>query len=246
MNNQKIIAIGGGNFKAGKTAAIDHEILRSTGKAKPHMVFIPTASRDDELYCVSMTEHFTGLGCTVESLLLIKEKPSYQVIKDTLESADIIYVGGGNTLRMMNLWRKLGVDTLLADARLRGVVLCGVSAGSICWFDHGNSDSRKDNNPAAEYIKVTALRFIPALNCPHYDSESDRQQSLKKMTRRYPGVAIALTDCAALQVVGDTYRVIISQPHARAYKVYWNDREFYEHEIEVSSEFRPLAQLCTL
>jgi dipeptidase E len=122
MKNQKIIAIGGGSFKTGKTAAIDLEIVRSSGKTKPHMVFIPTASRDDVQYVTAMTEHFTQLGCTVESLLLIKEKPSYQIIKESLESADIIYVGGGNTLRMMNLWRKLGVDQLLAAARSRGAV----------------------------------------------------------------------------------------------------------------------------
>ena len=91
-------------------------------------------------------------------------------------SADIIYVGGGNILKMMTLWRKLKVDELLNEARAKGIILCGISAGSICWFNYGNSDSRKFKNPNADYIKVTGLGFINAIHCPHYDTESKRNR----------------------------------------------------------------------
>ncbi len=240
---QRIVAIGGGDFRKYKTLSIDTEIVRLAGLQRPQLLFIPTASNDSQQYSTSIIQHFTELGCDVAVLLLIKETPTYDTIKTMIDAADIIYVGGGNTLRMMTLWRRLGVDILLESARSRGAVLCGVSAGSICWFAHGNSDSRKDKNPAAEYIKVTALGFIPALNCPHYDTESDRKESLKKMMKRYKGIAIALEDCAAVEVVGDEYRILISQPQARAYKVYWQNGVFVEKSIEVLHDFRLLSNL---
>ena len=244
MKHQKIIAIGGGDFRKHKTLAIDQEIVRLSEKKQPHLLFIPTASNDNEDYTTSITAHFTALGCVVKVLNLVKKSPAYNETKLAIEAADIIYVGGGNTLRMMNKWRRLGIDNLLAKARERAV-LCGTSAGSICWFKHGNSDSRKDNNPAADYIKVTALGFLDALHCPHYDTESDRKNSLKRMMRRYPGVAIALTDCAALEVVGDAYRIITSEPSAHAYKVYYKNGSFYEEKIEENNNFKPLKELLS-
>lgn len=243
MKNQKIIAIGGGNVKQYKTLAIDQEIVRLSNKNQPCFLFIPTASNDDPVYVTLITDHFTALGCTVSTLNLVKNPPPFSVIKSAIENADIIYVGGGNTLRMMNRWRKLGIDILLAQARDRGTVLCGVSAGSICWFNHGNSDSRKDNNPEAPYIKVTALGFINALHCPHYDTEADRQESLKRMMRHYPGVAIALEDGAALEVVGDTYRLITAQPSVFGYKVYWKKGVFYHEKLVKNEQFQLLTGL---
>ena len=219
---QKIVAIGGGDFRKYKTLSIDTEIVRLAGSKRPQLLFIPTASNDSQHYSTSIIQHFTELGCDVAVLLLIKETPTCDTIKKMIDVA---------------------VDILLESARSRGAVLCGVSAGSICWFAHGNSDSRKDKNPAAEYIKVTALGFIPALNCPHYDTESDRKASLKKMMQRYKGIAIALEDCAALEVVGDEYRILISQPQARAYKVYWQNGVFVEKSIEVLQDFRLLSDL---
>lgn len=243
MKNQKIIAIGGGDFKRYKTLKIDQEIIRLANKENPNFLFIPTASNDNEQYATAMTKHFSDLGCTFSVLNLVKKAPAFTQIKESIKNADIIYVGGGNTLRMMKRWRLLGIDTLLAQARERGAVLCGVSAGSICWFNHGNSDSRKDNNPDAPYIKVTALGFIDALHCPHYDTESERQESLKQMMRRYAGVALALEDCAALEIVGDTYRLITSQPEARGYKIYWKNGEFYKEEIKQDTRFKSLKDL---
>lgn len=238
-----ILAIGGGNIKKGKTVAIDKEIVRCANKTHPVLLFIPTASSDNKEYADAVKHYFNDLGCTVDTLWLCKEKPSYQELSAKILGADIIYVGGGNTLKMMRRWRFLGVDKLLRQAHDKGTVLCGVSAGSICWFNAGNSDSRKDNNPAADYIKVTALGFIDALHCPHYDSESERKESVKKMMQQESGVGIALQDCAALQIVGDTYRILTSSPSAKAYKLYWLNGRYYEEVIEQSSEFKPLKKL---
>lgn len=240
---QKIIAIGGGDIRKNETLSIDQEIVRISGKAQPKLLFIPTASLDDAGYIKAIHDHFTKLGCMVDALCLINQKPVYEEIRSKITNADIIYVGGGNTLRMMNLWRKLGIDKLLQQAQSQGKILCGVSAGSICWFNAGNSDSRKFKNPQADYIKVTGLGFIEALHCPHFDSESERKQSLKKMLKGYPNVAIALEECTALQIVDDTYRILSSKPDANAYKIYWQSNVFHEEIIPAINEFGSLAKL---
>lgn len=244
MKKQTIIAIGGGDFKTNKILAIDQEIVRSASTLNPKLLFIPTASSDNPSYVQAITQHFAELGCAVDTLYLLHQRPDLNKIESMILSADIIYVGGGNTLKMMNLWRKLGIDKLLVKAREQGTVLCGVSAGSICWFNYGNSDSRKDKNPDADYIKVTGLGFINALHCPHYDTESARQESLQRMMRKVPHqVAIALDDCAALQVVGGTYRILATHEKANAYKIYWHKGKFYHEVIEKEQVFKPIEQL---
>lgn len=240
---QKIVAIGDGDFTKYQTLSIDKEIVTFSGKQQPKMLFIPTASSDNAQYTQKILKHYQNLGCIVDSLPLCKQQINPNDLSSKILSADIIYVGGGNTLKMMTLWRRLGVDKLLEQARKQRTVLCGVSAGSICWFNFGNSDSRKDKNPQADYIKVTALGFIDAFHCPHYDSESDRKASLKKMMKKHSGVAIALEDCAALQVFGDTYRIITSNDTARAYKVYWKNGLFFEEAIVINNIFEKLDDL---
>lgn len=240
---QKIIAIGGGDIRKNDTLLIDQEIVKASGKIQPNLLFIPTASLDNNAYIATITDYFQKLNCVVDTLCLINQAPSANEIKTKILQADIIYVGGGNTLRMMNLWRRLGVDKLLQLAQNQGKVLCGVSAGSICWFNAGNSDSRKFKNPNADYIKVAGLGFIEALHCPHFDSESVRKDSLKKMLKKYPGVAIALEDCTALQIVGVNYRILKNKPNANAYKTYWHAGNFYETIIPATENFKPLTQL---
>src|SRR5580692_2484004 len=137
-----IVAIGGGQIRTRGTAPIDREIIRLTNKTRPKFLFIPTASSDSEAYWKHIQEYFGGfLKCRTDVLFLIKEQPANHEIGSKIASADIIYVGGGNTLLMMRLWRRLGIDKLLKSAYERGTVLSGISAGSICWFDSGHSDS---------------------------------------------------------------------------------------------------------
>ncbi len=104
-------------------------------------------------------------------------------IEKKILGTDIVYVGGGNTLRMMRMWRKHSVDLLLRKAWENGTVMAGLSAGSICWFEAGHSDSRKGADPtkAFEYMKVRGLGLIEGLHCPHYDVEEYRRPELHKM-----------------------------------------------------------------
>lgn len=161
-----------------------------------------------------------------------------------ISESDIIYVGGGNTLRMMNLWRQLGVDKCLDKARKRGAVLCGLSAGSICWFRQGNSDSRKFKDETNKtLIKVTGLNYADVLMCPHYDVEKHRQPALKAMMKTTRGVAVALENCAALHIKDDKYRILASKRNKKAYLVYWKQGKYVKQALKPSDNFKSLIDL---
>ena len=245
---KKIIAIGGGEIgRPGfprETTAIDKEIIRLSKKKHPTLLFIPTASGDSGSYYKTVKNHFgKKLGCKTDVLYLIREKLSHRDIEAKILSADIIYVGGGNTFRMMKIWRKCGVDKLLRQAYERGIVLSGLSAGAICWFKYGNSDSRKMKNPKADLIKVSGLNFISGLLCPHYHSEKDRKQSLKRMMGKTSGISIALDNCSAIEIINDTYRIITSKPKAKAYRVFGKGGKYIEEEIEQRKDFSKVSNL---
>ena len=129
------------------------------------------------------------------------------------------------------------------QAHQKGKVLCGTSAGAICWFRQGNSDSRKYHNPKAGLIKVAGLGFVNALACPHYDSEKDREPELKKMMKKTAGVAIAMDNCTALEVVGNRYRSISSKSNAKVYRVYWYKGQYFQIPIPSGGGWRSLSQL---
>ena len=135
-----------------------------------------------------------------------------------------MYVGGGNTLMMMKRWRRLGVDTVLEEAYRRGIVLSGLSAGCICWFSWGHSDSMSFYDPEGwSYIRVRGMGLVVrALACPHYDSATagiERRDDFQQMMRKHSGMGLAIDDHCALEIVNDTYRVITSREGAGAYKL---------------------------
>ena len=189
-------------------------------------------------------QHFgQRLGAGTEVLYLIREKPDIKEIERKIHRADIIYVGGGNTSRMMRVWRKAGVDIALNQAYRNGKVLSGISAGAICWFRWGNSDSRKFSSPDEGLIRVSGLGLIKALFCPHYDVEKDRKPSLKILMKKVPGIAIAVDNCCAIEIIDDRYRIISSKHSANAYRVYWSNGSYYEEIIEKKEKFEPLSAL---
>ena len=245
---KKIIALGGGEIgRPGypiETTQIDKEIIRLTGKKSPKLLFVPTASSDSESYYEVVKKYFgKKLGCKTDVLYLIKEKPSQKEIKEKILNSDIVYVGGGDTLKMMKIWKKNGVDKFLKQVYEKGIVLSGLSAGSICWFKFGNSDSRKFTDPNADLIKVSGLGLINALHCPHYDFDKNRKPDLKKMMKKTSGVAIAIDNCCAIEVIDDKYRIINSKPSANAYKVYWKGSKYHEEVIKQDKEFKLLKDL---
>ena len=252
----KIVAIGGGeigrpNKEGGRypieTRQIDKEIIKLTGKAHPVALLLPTASGDSETYYPTFERYYGKmLGCKTDVLYLIKEKLSKQEIERRINQADIVYVGGGNTLRMLKVWRKLGVDKMLERAGKQGAILSGVSAGAICWFKYGNSDSMKfGSKKSSQLIRLKGLDLINLMACPHYDQEKSRRPTLKRMVRSYGGVAIALENGSAIEVIDDTYRVVTSLRGAKAYRVYRENGKAREEELPLDKQFRPIEELVS-
>lgn len=244
----KIVTIGGGDIRKKETLSIDREILQLSGKKHPKLLFIPTASSDAEGYWKIIQKYFGGfLKCKTEVLFLLKENPSCEETRRKILSADIIYVGGGNTLKMMRIWRRRGVDKLLKLAYQKGIVLCGLSAGSICWYEFGHSDSMSFYNPKKwKYINVKGLGFVKGIHCPHYDSHTrgvPRRRDFQVMLRKIGGFGIAVENNCAIEFVGGKFRVLASRKNARAYRVYKKLGKMVEEKIPHHKEFRPLAEL---
>lgn len=245
-----IIAIGGGEIgRPGyrvETTTIDKQIISATGRIHPKLLFVPTASHDSPIYSETVKKHFgTRLGCTIDVLNLVNPQPSLSEIRRKIHSSDIIYVGGGNTLSMLKTWRKIGVDTELKLAHQNGIILSGLSAGAVCWFQFGISDSWRMNNPYAPYIRLSGLGLVPGLLCPHYDTEKNRQSALKSMMNRTPGVAIALENSTAIDIVDGNYRILTSRQGAKAYKLYWRNHLFHKKELPQHRGYNPLENLLS-
>jgi Peptidase E len=158
------------------------------------------------------------LGFKTDVLYLLKTKPSLDRNKRKILNSDIVYVGGKNTLRMLKRWRKLAVDKTLEEAYKKGIILSELSAGAICWFKYGNSDSTPVG--PLKLIRIRGLGFLPFTGCPHYDVEEERRPSLINMISKNGGIAIAITEGAALEIIDDKWRIITSSKNAYAYRLY--------------------------
>jgi dipeptidase E len=213
-----IIAIGGGSLKKKQTLPIDRYIVKLAGKKRPRALFIPTASGDPQDYCESFNRVYGALlGCRTDHLLLYGRPEDRTGAARKIASADVIYVGGGNTLRMMKMWRRFGIDRMLIRAGRRGAVLAGLSAGAICWHAWGHSDSRSySGRKHWAYIKVRGLGLCPGLYCPHLDGEK-RYASFKAMVVRERLVGIACDNFAAIHYGDAGVKCIASRPKARVH-----------------------------
>jgi dipeptidase E len=244
-----IVAIGGGDIRTKGTAAIDREIIRLSGTKSPKLLFIPTASADSERYWKHVREYFGDyLKCKTDVLFLIKEQPSSEQIREKISSADVIYVGGGNTLQMMRVWRRVGVDRLLKTAYENGTVLSGISAGAICWFDSGHSDSMSFYDTEEwNYINVRGLGLLNGIHCPHYNGMTrgvSRRKLFRDMIRKTGGIGIAIENNCAIEFTdGQVYRVLTSKTYARAYKVYQNGSEVVANRIPQHQTFMSIESL---
>jgi dipeptidase E len=224
----KIVAIGGGSpGMPGQLARTgffmyDQEIIKLTHKKNPKLLFIPTASKDSVKYSQAIVDYFgRKLKCRVDVLNVVKEKYLENVLKKKILNSDIVYVGGGNTLYMISKWKKLGIDRLLYKAYKKGVVMSGLSAGAICWFKHGTSDSRMMTNPKyKKYIRVSGLGWISFTLSPHHISEKKRKKGLIQIINKYGGVGLALDDYAAIEIIDKKFRIITAKIGVGASKVY--------------------------
>jgi dipeptidase E len=244
-----IVAIGGGDIRTRGTARIDREIIRLSNKKNPTLLFIPTASSDSEGYWKRVQEYFGKfLKCKTDALFLMREQPSKELIRRKILSADIIYVGGGNTLLMMRVWRRSNVDKLLKSAYNNGTVLTGISAGSICWFDSGHSDSMSFYSPRKwKYLNVKGLGLIKGIHCPHYNSRTrgiPRRKRFRDLIRKTGRIGIAIENNCAMEFIdGRLYKVISSKKCSRAYKVYKNGSKIVVKQIRQEKQLASLFAL---
>ncbi|NLY21396.1 MAG: peptidase E [Tissierellia bacterium] len=227
-----IVAIGGGEIKNGDTDKINEYIVSLSKSERPKLLFIPTASNDAIRYIESVEEHFRNLGCEVSSLCLYDEYLDTKSIKKRIMSSDIIYIGGGNTITMLEKWREYGVDKYLKDAYESGVIMSGLSAGSICWFTYGHSDSNRFTNPDFnwDYVRAYGLGLIEGAHCPHYN-EPGREQFDIMMENEEELLGIAVEDGAAVVYKNDEMYVIRETEDKKAYKFYREDDILLKEEL---------------
>ncbi|MBN1812969.1 MAG: peptidase E [Anaerolineae bacterium] len=212
---EQIIAMGGGGFSMEpNNLVLDGYILEQTGKSRPAVCFLPTASGDADSYIVKFYSSFAQFTCVPSHLSLFR-LPMADLRSFILEK-DVIYVGGGNTRSLLSLWREWDLDEILREAWEQGVVLAGLSAGGMCWFEQGLTDS-----VPGQLGTLDCLGFLPGSFCPHYDGEVERSTAYHRLISAgniLPGYGVE--DGAALHFVGtELKRVVSSRLNARAYVV---------------------------
>ena len=237
---RKLVLIGGGYISDLTTLAIDERVVKLTGVTSPKALFIPTASNDEEQYYNDF-ENMYGrhLGCDTDVLMCIRDPLSLETMEKKIFSSDLIYIGGGNYLRLMNTWKAFGLDNLLRKALDTGIVVAGISAGAIYWFRHGFRSAEQGG-----YTKDAGLDVIPAFLCPHYN-QSARAEAFQYHMRTENEVGIALEDDVALAIFGDTYQVISSQDDAFAYKMVNRSGNLDIQELENGCTEMPLHKLLS-
>ncbi len=220
---KQIIAIGGGGF--GRTPGeglIEKYILDQSEKDVPNICFIPTATGDNEAYKVNYYSTFSKLDCSPSHLDFFKRTPD---LKELILKQDVIFVGGGNTKSMLAVWKDWGLDLLLKEAYEKGVIMSGVSAGAICWFDQGITDSW------AEDLKVMdCLGFIEGACCPHYDEEPQRKPSLNKfITEKVLKSCYAVDGGCALHIEDEKeFKSVVFSKNKNSFLVEMNDDKVTE------------------
>jgi dipeptidase E len=212
---RQIFAMGGGGFSMEpENLLLDRYILELSKQEKPKVCFIPTASGDSDKYIVRFYATYTRLPCQPSHLSLFL--PHTSDIRSFILDQDIIYVGGGNTKSLIALWKEWKLDRILKEAWENEIILAGLSAGSICWFEQGVTDSIP-----GQLSVLQCLGLLKGSNCPHYDSEPERRPAYHQLLSQgliSPGYAA--DDGVGLHFVGNKLeKIVSSRPQAKAYRV---------------------------
>jgi len=210
-NISHIVALGGGGFsEEPDNPLLDRYVLDLSSNKNPAICFLPTASGDSENYLLRFYKVFSRYECKTSHLSLFS--PHTSDLKGFLLSQDIIYVGGGNTKSMLSVWKEWGLDVILKEAYTKGAILAGVSAGAICWFEQGATDSIPGKISA-----LPCLGFLKGSCCPHFNSSELRRQSVPALIKAQtmkPGYAV--DDCAALHFINGQFTRAVSSVKGRA------------------------------
>ena len=209
---------------------LDDYVLGLTGAERPKVCFLPTASGDADHYIVRFYRHFAG-ACEASHVSLFRRDRCGQAVEGDIAghllAQDVIYVGGGNVVSMLGAWRAHQLDAVLRRAWRRGVVLCGPSAGSLCWF----AEALTAFHGAPR--RVRGLGLLPYSNCVHYTNEPARRGEYHRFVGDGMRPGYAADDGAALHFLGeDLHAVIASRPHAKADRVEPVEDEVVETRLD--------------
>jgi dipeptidase E len=219
----EILAIGGAAFSGEpRNLALDRYILDQTGKSCPSILLIPTARGDDAEYVAKFHSAYAALGARPSHLPFFQRTPD---LREVVLAQDAVFVGGGNTKSMLAVWREWGLPEILKEASASGIFLAGVSAGAICWFEQGVTDSLADRLRPLE-----CMGWLSGSCCPHYDGEIERRPSYHSLLlggHLKPGYAI--DDGVAVQFTdGKLTRVVSKKQESKAYYVSVDGRNIKE------------------
>jgi peptidase E len=233
----QVVAFGGGGFSMESgNALLDDYVLAATGVERPKVCFLPTASGDADHYIVRFYRHFPASRCEPSHVSLFRRDCGAPDPATHLLEQDLIYVGGGCVRSMLGAWRAHGLDDVLRRAWARGVVMCGLSAGSLCWFSEAVTAFH--GAPQA----VEGLGLLPHSNCVHYDGEPCRRQEYRRFVRDGMCAGYAADDGAALHFVGtDLHRVVASRPGKRGWRVALRGDRVVERKLPTVDLGAPLA-----
>jgi dipeptidase E len=234
---RQILALGGGGFsmEAGN-ALLDDHALALTGVECPKVCFLPTASGDADHYIVRFYRAFPASRCQPSHVSLFRRDGGACDLASHLASQDLIYVGGGSVISLLGTWTAHGIDGMLRAAWEQGVVMTGLSAGSLCWFDHGVTAFHGDSRA------VRGMGFLPYSNAVHYEDKPERRAAYLAAVADGLPPGYGTGDGAALHFVGTTLaEVVTSREKARAYHVSPEGAEVTETELATRFLGAPLA-----
>ena len=206
------MGLGGHGDTAEQTDRLYDYILGLTGKERPRVLFVPTASAEHREYVVWFYDRFARRA---EAMHLDTFPWPPEDLRTVILEQDVINVGGGNTANMLAIWKVHGIDVLLREAWESGVVLCGGSAGMICWFEGGVTDSF-----GPQLAGMECLGFLPGSACPHYDGEEQRRPRYRELIDGGFPEGVAADDGVGIHYVGtELAEVVTCRPGATAYRV---------------------------
>lgn len=254
----KIIAIGGGEIERKKSDGtvspyeiknIHEEIVNLSGKNNPNILILNHALQNDSFEQngnnILMNLFKTCFSCNSKCLKKI-DLDKKELVDEMFDWADIIYENGGDTVFLIELWKKYGIDKKIIEACKQNKVISGVSAGAICLFNSGNVGNYMEK----EINKLDCLDIIDAYFCPHYNLEG-KYESVRRTLKHINKVGISLSNCCALEIVDNQYRLLKTDAsnygiEAYGVKSFWNNDEYIEIKIDDSLEYKPIDDLISI
>jgi dipeptidase E len=228
-NLRQIIAMGGGGFSMEPdNPLLDEYVWNAFDGDHPRICFISTASNDSKEYIENFYRCFEEYDCVPQHLSLSAPPVKKHKLEAFVLEQNIIYVGGGNTKYMLEQWRETGLESIMRKAYASGVIMAGVSAGAICWFEQGLTDSIP-----GKLTRLDCLGILKGSASPHYDGENERRPAYHRFIGTGEMCAgYGIDDGCALHFVNEQlYKVVRSRPSAQAHFVETRNGKVVEAKV---------------